>query len=224
MQKLLISVVALVVSLPSVACAENFTGAYAGLGLGVNVLHSGYRQAATNSFDYASSTNTNGMLFNGALFGGYGKAFGLFYVGGEISLAYSTRSVEGSRLSGAGGASPGNVQSTWSTTPTVRLGALIAPRTLGYVKIGAANTHFEVTEVGGSDSNQEITKYKKNIWGFSTGAGLETLVTEKFSLRLDYTLNLYPKKTFTVGGGPTPDNAKIMPRENIIRLGLAYNF
>lgn len=225
MKKLLATAVIITIFSPFITSAKNFTGPYVGMGFGINSLRSEYKQTSFDSTNYARSTNTGGTLFNGALFGGYGKTFGQFYVGGELVVALTSGNVPAGTIdSNTGISEPGKFQSKWSINPLFRVGGLIAPKTLAYIKAGMANTGFEITSIGGTDSNNQYTTYKKNIWGFSTGAGLETLITEKISIRLDYTFNLYPKKTWPVGGGATPDTGKIMPRENIVRIGAAYNF
>ena len=222
MKKILKAAVALIIFSPLDTFAENFTGAYGGIGFGINALSSEYRQSSFNSYDYNTRSNTAGILYNATLLGGYGKMYGHFYVGGEIAASLTTGNSKGGQLKKGESPNSGKFLSKWTINPTLRLGMLISPKTLAYGKIGVSDSHFEVSSLGGSKSDGQPCKYKKNIWGFSMGAGLETLVTEKVSFRMDYTFSIYPKKTWTVGGGPTPDSAKISPKESIFRIGVAY--
>ena len=223
MNKFLKSAIVVIAFSPLGASAENFTGAYGGVGFGINALSSEYRQSAFNSFN-STRTNTAGMLYNATLFAGYGKMYEQFYVGGELAASLTTGNAQGGKLESGDPPNDGKFLSKWTIHPALRLGMLISPKTLAYGKIGVSDTHFEVNSMGGTDSNGQSYKYKKNIWGFSMGAGLETLLTDKVSFRMDYTFSIYPKKTWTVGGGPTPDSAKISPKESIFRVGVAYYF
>lgn len=225
MKKYLVAGAALVASLSSSAFAANFTGPYAGLTLGANSLQSGYTQSSGDG-NGSERTRSASTLFNYGLFGGYGQTFGQFYVGGELLLATTSGQAKYASGNNAGTAfALATVKETYSVNPVVRLGALIAPKTLAFVKMGVAGSQFKASAIP-LGAGRSATTYKKTLWGYSLGAGMETLVTDSISVRADYTFNLYPTKTFSVTGAPgnAPDTAKISPRDNVFRLGVAYNF
>jgi len=228
MKKYLIAGAALIASLSSSAFANNFKGPYAGIVFGPNVFQSGYTQTAANNNGGAVHSNASSTLFNYGLVAGYGSTFGQYYVGGELTL--STQSGEAKfRATNANGSSNARatIKETYSISPVIRLGALIAPKTLAFVKMGVAGTQFKVNAQPLSTVATNLSsKYKKTLYGYSMGFGMETLVTDSISVRADFTHNIYPSKTFTITNATTAsvNQGKISPRDNIVRLGLSYNF
>ena len=223
MKKYLIAGAALVASLSSSVFADNFNGPYAGLTFGANAFQSSYTQAAPGVTGGASVT-PSATLFNHGLFAGYGHTMGQFYVGGELLLANQTGEAKSSSIGGNNVAtSYVTVKERFSINPALRLGALIAPKTLAFLTIGTVGTQFEVNATPLANTTP-TTKYKKTLWGYSFGAGFETLVTDSMSIRGSYTHNIYPTKTFTITNPGANNQGKISPRDNIFRLGAAYHF
>lgn len=224
-KRFFVALAVMVFFLPLNTFAENFTGAYAGIGLGANALNTGYRQTKYDN-SVAITVNDGEMLFNGAIFGGYGKLFERFYLGGEMVFSLSEGNAQISvRSTNNGIATVDNakIQSLYSFSPLVRAGFLMTPSTLAYIKLGAVSTQFKSSAPKALTAAPVFT-YKKYLWGFSTGAGLEVMATKEISIRADWTWNIYSKKTYTVGNDAQPDSAKLSPRENIFRVGVAYNF
>ncbi len=226
MKKYLIAGAALVASLSSSVFADNFNGPYAGLTLGANAFQSGYVQTSANANGGAGAFNSGATLFNHGLFAGYGHTMGQFYVGGELLLAMQTGEVKNTfTASNNTGFANATIKEKLSFNPALRLGALIAPKTLAFIKLGMAGTQMEVNAMPFSN-NALQTKYKKTLWGYSMGVGMETLVTDCMSIRADYTYNIYPSKTFAIANSTTAsvNQGKISPRDNIVRVGAAYHF
>lgn len=219
MKKLFASVAAVAVALPLAASAGNFTGFYAGVGLGANAVNGTYQQTANSGAASGTSVKNDigKTLFDGALFGGYGKMFGQFYVGGELALALSGGGINGNI---SGGNLTYKVTPGWSVSPSVRLGFLAAPQTLAFVRLGATDKRFEV-KADPIGTNTTQTKKSQNVWGFTTGVGMETFISEKVSLRGEYIFTAYANKSYAIG---TTDTAKLKARDNLFRLGVSYNF
>ncbi|OYZ37391.1 MAG: hypothetical protein B7Y25_04495 [Alphaproteobacteria bacterium 16-39-46] len=232
MKKYLIAGAALVASLSSAAFAENFTGPYAGLTLGANSFNSGYSQSSANTGGGSSSSsnsNAGATLFNHAIYAGYGHTFGQYYVGGEFLFAMQSGEAKATGTNGNNtGFANATIKEGYSFNPTLRLGALIAPKTLAFIKLGVAGTQMKVNAQPFSfpEATNLSTSYKKTLWGYSIGAGMETLVTDSISVRADYTCNIYPTKTFTITNtnAGNVNQGKISPQDNIFRVGAAYHF
>ncbi len=225
MKKYLIAGAALVASLSSAVFADNFAGPYAGLTLGANSFSSGYSQAAPAALGSLHS-NSSATLFNYGLMTGYGHVFGQYYVGGEMNLSMNNGQTKSSALEPSGTAEAYfSVKEGLSINPALRLGAFIAPKTLAYITLGLAGTQMKVSAIPFGASSP-TTNFKKTLWGYSVGAGMETLVTDSISIRGSYTCNIYPTKTFTITGATaaTANQGKISPRDNIFRVGAAYHF
>lgn len=230
MKKHFIAAAALVASLASAsAFAENFKGAYVGVNVGANAFQSGYTQTSAGGNGGAEKPNSGATLFNYGLFAGYGHTFGQFYVGGELlfslnsgEASYNSTNSNNSTFANA------KIKENFSFGPSIRLGALIAPKTLAFVKFGGIGTQLKVDTRPFSltGASTPATSYKKTVWGYSFGAGLETLVTTCISVRADYTFNGYPTKTFAIPNtnAGNANQGKISARDNIFRVGLAYNF
>ena len=234
MKKYLIAGAALVASLSSAVFADNFTGPYAGVTLGANSFQSGYNQTAASAGNGLGPaglrSNSAETLFNYGLYTGYGHTIGQYYVGGELLFALQNGEVKGKGVNSDNTAlAHATMKEGYSFNPTLRLGALIAPKTLAFIKLGLAGTQMKVTAqpISVGVANNLTTSYKKTLWGYSFGAGIETLVTDSISIRADYTCNIYPTTTFEIPN-PTLANGtnqgKISPQDNIFRVGLSYNF
>ncbi len=223
MKKYLIAGAALVASLPSSVFADNFNAPYAGLTFGANAFQSRYTQTAPRSSGSAT-VSPSAVFFNYGLFAGYGHTMGQFYAGGELLLAMQTGQAKNFSTAGDNTSnSYATVKERFSMNPALRLGALISPKTLAFIKLGMVGTQLEVAATP-LDNTTPTTKYKKTLWGYSFGAGVESLITDKVSIRADYTCNIYPTKTFTITNPGENNQGKISPQDNIFRVGAAYHF
>ncbi len=236
MKKLIAATFAIAAAAPFAANADTFSGAYAGVGLDLNALSSqitvnddrnGNVAGAANG---SSSSNSGGTLWGGAVYGGWGKCFNQFYVGAELGLDLQGGQVEDSiQPVGIAGSSRDSVKLTrgLSVSPTARLGYLIAPKTLAFIKLGVAGTSFKQSV---SSNSGVAVNYKKThtLWGFTMGAGMETCISSKMKLRAEYIRTVYPTASATSGVSLTaaagPYASKIKPIDNIFRVGVAYSF
>lgn len=154
MKKYVLASVALALSM-GVANADDskFDGAYAGV------------QGSYSKLD-GGDVDLDG--FAGGAFGGYGKSFGNWYVGGELSADYSK--VDGS-TSGV------DVEKKYGYGAAVRAGYLVTPNILGYGVAGWERGKFEANAGG--------AKVSDDLNGLRVGIGAETFVHDKVSLRTE---------------------------------------
>jgi outer membrane immunogenic protein len=154
MKKYILASVALALSMGIAHAGEaKFDGAYAGV------------QGAYSSID-GGDIDLDG--FGGGAFGGYGKTFGKWYVGGELSLDYNK--VDGK----SGGA---EIKKTYDYGVAARAGYLVTPKILGYGVVGWERGKFEAKADGAKDST--------TLNGLRVGIGAETFVTDNISLRTE---------------------------------------
>lgn len=203
MKKLFASVAALAVATPLVATAGDFNGFFAGAGVGVN----GFNSAMT--YSTGTKDDMGKTLFDGSLLAGYNKLFGQFLLGGEVSFGFSSGNPQTTNDGSTFKFTPG-----WYVRPAVRLGFLASPKTVAFVSLGATGKKFEakITSAG--------LKKSQNVWGLSAGAGLETFISDKVSLRGEYIWTRYANKTFTLGN----QSLKAKSTDNLFRLAVVYNF
>jgi Opacity protein and related surface antigens len=104
--------------------------------------------------------------FGGGAFGGYGKTFGNWYVGGELSVDYSK--VDGS--------SDGvKLEKKYSYGAAARAGYLVTPSVLAYGVVGVERGKFEV-KAGGDKASDDLNAVR-------VGLGAETFVKDNISIR-----------------------------------------
>lgn len=236
MKKLIAATVALAAAAPFAATADTFGGAYAGVGLDLNAATThistsdnrlGNAAAVVNGH---SSTDAGSTLWGGALFAGWGKTMNQFYVGAELALDLQGGQTKAT-LNPSGGtvglSDSIKVTRGLSVSPTVRLGYLIAPKTLAFLKLGVAGTSFK-QDVSSGTATAFAYKKTHTLWGFTMGAGMETCISSRMKLRAEYIRTMYPTAKATsgvaLGAGVGPYQTKIKPVDNIFRIGVAYSF
>ena len=154
MKKYFLASVALALSMGVAHAGEaNFDGAYAGV------------QGSYSKLD-GGDIDLDGI--SGGAFGGYGKSFGNWYVGGELSADYGK--VEGS-------SSGIEIEKKYSYGAAARVGYLVTPNVLGYGLAGVERGKFEA-KAGGLKDSDELTALR-------LGIGAETFVSEKVSVRTE---------------------------------------
>ena len=119
--------------------------------------------------------------------GGYAGAnwqWGNFVVGAEGDVVWPWRDGSG-----------GGVTVDQGLNGSLRGRAGIAlDRFLVYGTGGAALTDLELSGGGLSDD--------QTLWGWTAGAGVEGMITDNITARVEYRFTDYDDKTFTLGGGP----------------------
>lgn len=182
MKKYFLASVALALSLGVAHAGEaNFDGAYGGV------------QGAYSRLD-GGDVDLDG--FGGGAFGGYGKTFGNWYVGGELSVDYNK--VDGSK-NGV------DLEKKYSYGVAARAGYLVAPKVLGYGVVGWERGKFEAKAAGAKESEE--------LNGLRVGIGAETFVKDNVSVRTE--VNYVDWK----GKGGADDG-----KEWRANVGVAYHF
>ncbi len=194
----------------------NWSGFYAGVAGSYNfgVMHREIDEAGSTIGPFGSQT------FGGGAFAGYNFLFGSSYLlGVEAGAEYlSARFDDPARNSGdpAGPTLFGTVKGVLSLS--ARAGYFATPSTLVYAKGGFAglwtdaNDEFFALDGGGS----------KMLAAFQVGAGIESALTDKWSLRVE---GLYTKAfNSLVTANSQPDQNELKPSLLTGKIGLAYHF
>ena len=114
-------------------------------------------------------------------------------------------------LSGVEGSSGGvNVEQTWSGSLRVRAGYSLQSFLL-YGTGGLALTEVEASSGGASDSNTHL--------GWTLGAGIEGMITDNVTARVEYRYTDYEDKTFNLGA---PTGADL--NTSTVRAGVGVKF
>lgn len=163
-------------------------GVYVGFGAG----YEGYQiQRSTTLFDERiGKFNTHANGWNGRLFGGYGRYFNNFYLGGELftglSNAHGTDSISTAFLKYKGEFSVGQ---SWgvSILPGYKFGN---SGPLLYGRLGYIQTELKTSDWG--NNFMPVSKSASN-WtnGFNIGVGVEVPIYQNLSGRLEYSYVKY---------------------------------
>lgn len=152
MKKYLLASVALALSLGVAHAGDSkFDGAYGGV---------------SASYGSGKNSDVDVVGFGGGAFGGYGKTFGNWYVGGELNADFST--ADGSE----GGV---KLEKKYSYGVAARAGYLLNEKILGYGVLGWERGKFEGKDAAG--------KVSDDLNGIRVGLGVETFVHNNVSLR-----------------------------------------
>lgn len=174
------------------APANDWTGFYLGV-LG------GYGWGTADT-DAVGEVDANG--FDVGAYAGGNWQWGQFVVGAEGDILYPFR--DGS--SGGLGVEQG-------LNGSLRARAGIAlDRYLVYGTGGAAATDLELATAGGSDDSI--------LWGWTAGAGVEGMVTDNITARIEYRYTDYGDETFAPGGVPVTTDFS----DHAIRGGVGFKF
>lgn len=189
-----------------------FDGWYAGLGAGVqhvtgsssHSIHEVFtpfsdlpRQAPTVS-DYSFYNDMGNTTLDGGIFFGYGQVFNTsYYVGGELFGRYAHATVDSVNTFPLAAAdrpiteatSSLNVNTKLAYGADVRLGFLPSDKTLIYAVLGVESAKFDC-HAGLSSADGFIDHgydFDKQAVAFMPGVGIETMLTNRISLRGQYT-------------------------------------
>jgi len=173
------------------APANNWTGFYLGALGGF-----GFRNANTS----VGNINADGFDIGG--YAGANWQWGNFVVGAEGDVVWPF-----------GDGSGGGVTVDQGLNGSLRGRAGIAlDRFLVYGTAGAAATDLELTGGGVSDN--------QTLWGWTAGAGVESMLTDNITARVEYRFTDYGNETFTLGGGPVNSDLQT----HTIRGGIGVKF
>ena len=194
-------------------------GFYFGGQIGYDSYHIDY-SGVNNLSGSSGKTGVNPIGFVGGLFTGYGKYFNNFYyLGGEIfvndSAATSTTT---SVIPGIGSVSDEyniNESAGIALIPGLKLNN----KSLFYLRLGYNWARMKITEKGSDES--KTSTYTANVFntsqGFVFGLGLETLVSQNWSVRSEFNHTKY--SSFT----PAGSGFKFNPTDNQFVLSLSYH-
>lgn len=216
-------------------CAS-VTGFYAGLNGGLANTNVDYKlNSKTNDLGRKSDSGKAGAF--GGLFAGYGTLFsGCGYVGLEASFGFDSSKITPYNTT--------NSDDTYKMVTSklsrknyyglaVRLGALVTPQTLAYVKLGTEGGKWELksenTETLGAGLTDADRLVKKSKSGFAlvAGAGMETYITKNMFIGAEYsylrgpTINLDQKATT---GTFTTISTKAKVSQHRVGLRVGYKF
>jgi outer membrane immunogenic protein len=173
--------------------ANDWTGFYLGA-------LAGWTWADFGTDAAAGDVDADGI--DGGIYAGANWQWGNFVVGGEADFIIS--GVDGSE-----GAL--NVEQGLNGSLRARAGVAL-DRFLAYGTGGAALTEAELSNAAGSDSS--------TLWGWTVGAGVEALLTDNITSRVEYRYTDYEDDTFTLGGAPV--NSDLTTHS--LRAGVGYKF
>jgi len=157
------------------AQAQDFTGPRVELNAGYDTTHNDDGVAATpNSLD--------GIRVGGAV--GYDVAIGKgFTIGAEAGLGFNVSGSIDEQL----GANKIRLTSGRDIDLSLRLGAIVAPRTLLFLKAGYANSEYRARSTVGS----AVTKVSDDNDGYRLGAGVEHMLNDHVYAKAEYRYTAY---------------------------------
>lgn len=102
---------------------------------------------------------------------------------------------------------------------SARLGYVLESGALIYLRGGAVKARFATEWIKGSNSDNWVER-DDHIWGDRLGLGAEIPLTNRLSLRLDYSFTNYNTYDFTTSHGGTPDSMNFENSESLFSTGL----
>ena len=199
---------------PGGSAKANWTGLYLG-GAG-GVIGSTYILGASVP-GASASTSLGGQGVMGGVFGGFDYQFADQAVVGIMGDLTWANPQALTALSGFGAGASVTTTSSMAWSVMGRLGYLPMPSTLLYAAAGYTGEQINTTisafvpGAGGVASENDVVN------GWTIGPGIETVIADGWSTRLEYRYSQYETKT--VLGGAT-----VQPSNQTIRAGLSYRF
>lgn len=190
-----------------------FTGPRVGVILGYNRLEPG---RSPNS-SIGSNRKADGLTYGGDF--GYDIAVNRFVLGAEGEITGSTGDVSNAPIS-AGAAGYGRATQGRDLYAGLRLGYIVAPKTLVYVKGGYTNDRVELTASNGTTT----TGARYNLDGYRVGAGVEQKIGPTTYAKLEYRYSNYndARLPYVVGGNASTFG--VDPERHQVVAGLGVRF
>jgi outer membrane immunogenic protein len=143
--------------------------------------------------------------FGGGLFGGYNMQSGQIVYGVEADAGYNGEEQDlGAGVEGKAG---------WNGSLRARLGYDLNPFLL-YGTAGVALQDNELTDAAGVSDN-------KTAVGYTVGAGVEALVTDNITTRVEYRYTDFGSDTYNLGGGTAVSTGY---DDHSVKLGIGVKF
>ncbi|RAZ90527.1 porin family protein [Mesorhizobium hawassense] len=188
----------------------NWTGFYVGGGLGAG--------ASVHQLEVPpAGVKLNGIGGEG-VFGeaslGYDQDFGTWVAGVLVDARYSGMT---SKLDLGGGSI--NLDTDYGFDVLGRVGMKVNEATLAYALAGYSWQHFDLNA---SDPIGDIVDWGSS--GFSVGAGLETAVSDKMTVGLEYRYSQFEKHDFSSVLGAPDGTITSTPSFHTVRIDAKYKF
>lgn len=186
---------------------DSFSGPYVGVQLGwqqdVQTL-----RTTTGTVQTSDSLKSDGFNYGGQL--GYDLRLAPKVVaGGEFAVTGRTGSDD------LGGGTRLGIGRTFNVT--ARLGYLLSPADLLYVRGGYSNTLFDIRDGG--------VRISETRDGYTVGAGVEHQLTRRVSARLEYNYSNYGRDDLPfLADALGTDRASINYRRHAVTAGINYRF
>lgn len=176
MKKTVFSALALaaIVTLPQIAQAQDFDGP--SIGVQGGYVETKLRNPNTILGQAPIDSSKDAAVIGGFI--GYDKSFNKFVLGVEAGFSGAIEDT----INGGTAANQITVDPKWSFDATVRAGYLVNPKTLVYARGGYANERIDtrITTATG------VTSASENRDGWLVGGGVERLITDHVSARIEY--------------------------------------
>lgn len=149
---------------------------------------SGYYLGATGNYDFAGKPrggngHSDADGFGGSAYTGYNWQSGQIVYGVEADVGLGDQ--KGYAGNGV------DMKEGWNGSVRGRVGYDLSPVMI-YGTAGVAAANNKVSNSSGSDDKTSV--------GYTVGAGVETMVTDNITARVEYRYTDYQKKDFNVGG------------------------
>lgn len=181
------------------APVQLWTGPYAGVFLGYN----------WGDHEDIVGDDTDGI--SGGAYAGYNYQFDNFVVGAEADLGYSDANGEG--VATVTGGVPGVREGEMGLFGSVRARAGVAFNPfLIYATGGVAVADIEYNQFDGSDSSTAV--------GYTVGGGVEGMVTDNITARLEYRYTDYGSDDYNING----NSFSSAYDEHSVRAGVGFKF
>jgi outer membrane immunogenic protein len=183
--------------------AYNWTGFYVGGAVGAGAVV--YEQSSDLGGEF---NGLGGEGIFGELNVGYDHDFGNWVAGVLVDGRYSGISTD---------QFGGSIDADYGFDILARAGVKVNESTLAYAVAGYSWQHFDADAPEGIP---EASDFDWDSGGFSVGGGLETAVTEKISVNLEYRYSQYDSEDF----GDDIGSTEIEPSFHTVRIGTKYKF
>lgn len=197
----------LAAAMPILARSENFSGAYVGGQAGFGT--SAHELKVPDIPISVGGAGSNGPL--AGVFAGFDLRANDFVTGLEVELEHTDQAMTFVSSTGV----RGKVKRLWGLDLSLRGGIMPSDHTLIYLRGGYTRSRFKV-KAHGSHGEVNIRKY---FHGFHVGGGMETRISSRATLRLEYRYTHYTKRN--IGSAGYPVHAR--PHDHGMRIGVAWH-
>jgi len=178
--------------------------------------------AGTFGFNITGGYNVNGGII-GAEYGCQWQN-GTFVFGTESDFSWTSARGGANNIAPFATTSVSSTEQHWLSTTRLRAGVLVTPDLLIYATGGIATARVEMT-VDATVVGNGILSETRTRWGWTAGAGMEYLLGNGWSAKLDYLYVRLNDKEYNnppLPGFAVRDNIPL--DQHIFRVGVNYKF